>query len=242
MKRLKTLLIYLTLIPSFAFAQFNSEQNFINPSNGMANIAGTNVSMQKDIYEGVKGSPMFCKDFVKGFIVTKDSFNLVNDYRYNFDVFKQELRILAPDGNVKIPYNNQIRGFQLIENGIAHNFKKAIVPNDNGDKFYEIIAETQQYSLLKLHIKKFVRANATDNGITQTGKRYDEFENSETYFLKVSDGVYKEIKKLTKANFIEFLPNRKTDIEAYWKTNKLGKKMTELEARGFLKALEIAKN
>jgi hypothetical protein len=242
MKRLKTLLIHLTLIPTLALAQFNSEQNFINPSNGMANIAGTNVSMQKDIYEGVKGSPMFCKDFVKGFIVTRDTFSLINDYTYNFDIFKQELRIRAPDGKVKIPFNNQIRGFQLIENGVAHNFKKASVPNDNGSKFYEIIAETQQYSLLKLWIKNFVRANATDNGITQTGRRYDEFENDQTYFFRVEDGVYKEIKKLTKSNFVDLLPNRKKHIETYWKTNKLGKKITELEVRNFLKALETVKN
>jgi hypothetical protein len=250
MKKLKMLLILLSLLPKMAFSQGASGQgglmgmdkNFISPENGMANIGGTSIPMDRDLYEGVKGSPMVCKEFVKGFIVTKDTFNKLDKFTYNFDVFKNELHIRYPDGKVKIPFNNQIRGFQLIENDIAHNFKKANVPNDNGSKFYEIIAETQQYSLLKLWIKKFSRANASDNGITQTGRRYDEFENDETYFFKVTDGVYKEIKKLTKTNFIELLPNRKTDIEAYWKTNKLGKKMTELEARGFLKALEIAKN
>lgn len=239
MKKLKTLLIALTLVPLLAFAQaFNNEQNLINPSNGMANLAGTNVSMQRNLYEGIKGSPMLCKDFVKGFVVTKDTFNSVDNYTYNFDIYKQELYIRAPDGKVKIPFNNQIRGFQLIDNGFAHNFKKAKVPNDNGNKFYEVIAETPQYSLLKLWIRKFVPANAVDRGPVVSGKQYDEFEEEETYFFRINDGTYKELKTLTKSNFMELLPSQQKSIEAYWKTNKLSKKITTAEASAFLKALE----
>ena len=204
----------------------------------MANIGGTPVSMQRNLYEGVKGSPMFCKDFVKGFIVTKNTFNLVDNYTYNFDIYKQELHIRAPDGTIKIPFNNQIRGFQLIENGFAHNFKKAKIPNDAGDKFYEIIYETPQYSLLKLWMRKLVLANAVDRGPVVSGKQYDEFENAETYFLKVKEDTYQEIKKLTKSNFIELMPNRKTDIETLWKNNKLSKKIGEAEGKMLLDLLE----
>jgi hypothetical protein len=247
MKKIKTLLATLILVPTFVFAQasgsstFSTDQALINPSNGMANIGGTNVSMQRDLYEGVKGSPMLCKTFVKGFIVTKDTLNKIDDFTYNFDIYKQELHIKYPDGKEIIPYNNQIRGFQLIDKGIAHNFKKATVPNAGANKFYEIIAETNQYSLLKLWMKKFVKANAVDRGPVTVGQAYDAFEEDETYYFKVDVGSYKEIKKLTKSNFIEQLPNRKTDIEAYWKTNKLSKKITEIEAHDFLKALEKTK-
>ncbi len=237
----------LTLLPSLLFGQriagqgntFSSDQNFINPSNGMANVGGTEVSMQRNLYEGVKGNPMVCKDFVKGFIVTKDTFNTVdNGYTYNFDIYKQELYIRAPDGKIKIPFNNQIRGFQLIDSGFAHNFKKAKVPNDNGSKFYEIIFETPLYSLLKLWIRKFVPANAVDRGPVVSGRQYDEFEEDETYFFRIDDGVYKELKKLTKSNFIELLPSQEKNIETYWKTNKLSKKITPAAANAFLKALE----
>lgn len=245
MKKLKAVFIILTFLPALLFSQtsgqgntFSSDQTFINPSNGMSNIAGTNVPMQRDLYEGVKGSPMLCKNFVKGFIVTKDTFNTIDNYTYNFDIYKQELHIRAPDGKVKIPFNNQIRGFQLIDNGIAHNFRKAKVPNDNGNKFYEIISETPQYSLLKLWIRKFVAANAVDRGPVVSGRQYDEFEEDETYFFKINDGAYKELKKLTKNNFIELLPSQVKSIEMYWKIHKLSKKITPIEANAFLKALE----
>lgn len=246
MKKLAIVLVILIYCSTLVFCQasgqgglMNMDNNLLSPENGIANIGGTSIPMGQNLYDGVKGSPMLCKDFVKGFIVTKDTFNKINNFTYNFDIFKNELHIRYPDGKVKIPFNNQIRGFQLIENGIVHNFKKATVPNDNGDKFYEIIVETPQYSLLKLWSRKFVRANATDNGITQSGRRYDEFENSETYFFKTNDGAYKEIKKLTKNNFIEILPNRKKEIETYWAKNKLGKKMNDEEARKFLKVFSL---
>ena len=242
MKKLARVLIIFIYFPTLVFSQasgqgglMNMDNNILSPENGMANIGGTNIPMGQNLYDGVKGSPMLCKDFVKGFIVTKDTFNTLNDFSYNFDIFKNELHIKYPDGKVKIPFNNQIRGFQLIDKDIVYNFKKASVPNDNGDKFYQIIAETNQYSLLKLWSRKFVRANATDNGITQSGRRYDEFENGETYFFKINEGVYKEIKKLTKSNFIELLPNRKKEIETYWAKNKLGKRMNEEEARKLIK-------
>jgi hypothetical protein len=249
MKKLKTLLTALTLLPTLLFAQasgqggvLGSDQNFINPSNGMANIGGTNVPMDKKYYEDVKGTPMICKDFVKGFVVTRDTFNKIDNYAYNYDAYKNELHIRSPDGSVKIPFNNQIRGFQLIDKNVAHNFKKAAVPGISPYQYYEIIAETPQYSLLKRWIKKFVKASPVDRGPVTVGRVYDEFEDDQIYFFRVEDGVYKEIKKLSKSNFVELLPNRKTDIEAYWKANKLSKKITEVEARGFLKALEKAKN
>jgi hypothetical protein len=251
MKKLITLFTISALLPTLLFSQasatgqggvLGSDQNFINPSNGMANIGGTNVSMQRDMYEGVKGSPMICKDFVKGFIVVRDTFNKVDNYSYNYDAYKNELHIRNPDGSVKIPFNNLLRGFQLMDKNVVHNFKKAVVPNASPYQYYEIIAETQQYSLLKQWIKKFVKANAVDRGPVTVGQAYDAFENDETYFFKVTDGVYKEIKKLTKANFIELLPSRKTDIEAICKNYKFNKKLTEAEANQLLKALEIIKH
>jgi hypothetical protein len=249
MKKVNMLFIAFSILPILVSAQpdpakgtiFSSLLSSINPSNGMANIGGINVPMDRNIYEGVKGSPMICKDFVKGFIVTRDTFNKIDDYGYNYDAYKNELHIRNPDGSVKIPFNNLLRGFQLMDKTAVHNFKKAVVPNASPYQYYEIIAETQQYSLLKQWIKKFVKANAVDRGPVTVGQAYDAFEDEETYFFKVADGVYKEIKKLTKANFIELLPNRKENIEAYWKTNKLSKKITEVEAHGFLKALEITK-
>jgi hypothetical protein len=68
------------------------------------------------------------------------------------------------------------------------------------------------------------------------------FSTKSCYFFKTTDGVYKEIKKLTKGNFIELLPSRKADIEAICKNNKFSKKLSEAEANQLLKALETVKN
>ena len=245
MKKLKTIFIFFLLIPTLLFSQttgqggiMNSDQNFINPSNGMANIGGTSVPTDKNLYEGVKGSPMIFKEFVKGCIITKDTVNTLEKYTYNFDAYKQELHIRYPNGKVKIPYNNQLNGFQLVENGIAHNFKKIKAAGDNDRKFYEIIAETPQYSLVKLWVRNFVRANPVERGLYQTGQRHDEFQESEKYFLKKNEGAYTELSKLSKSNFIELLPNKKESIESYWSTHKLSKKISEEEATKLLKALD----
>ena len=131
MKKLKTIFTFSLFILMLLFSQatsqggiMNSNQNFISPGNGMTNIGGTSVPTDKNLYEGVKGSPMIFKEFVKGCIITKDTVNTLEKYTYNFDAYKQELHIRYPNGKVKIPYNHQFNGFQLVENGIAHNFKK----------------------------------------------------------------------------------------------------------------------
>ena len=214
MKKLRTIFIFFLLIPTLLFSQttgqggiMNSDQNFISPGNGIANIGGTSVPTDKNLYEGVKGRPMIFKEFVKGFVFTKDTVNSLENYTYNFDAFRHELHIRYPNGKVKIPYNNQIIGFQLLENGKAHNFKKIKVAGENDRKFYEIIAETPQYSLVKLWQRNFVRANPVERGLYQTGQRHDEFQEIEKYFFKVNESAYIELKKLSKSNFIQLLPN-----------------------------------
>jgi hypothetical protein len=247
MKNLKSILIALILTPTLVASQAVSQaglmgtndQTFINPSNGMANIGGNNVTTDRNLYEGVKGSPMLFKEFVKGFVIVKDTVNTLEKYTYNFDAFKQELHIRYPNGKVKVPYIHQINGFQLIEKDIAHNFKKAKVAGESDSKFYEIIAETPQYSLVKLWIRNFVRANPVEHGLYQSGQRYDEFQEGEKYFLKHKESGYKELKKLSKNDFIDVLPSQKKAIETYWAANKLGKKITEIEASKLLKALVI---
>ena len=89
MKKLKTLLFFFTLLPTLMFSQqaaagmggMNADQNYIDPGNGMANIGGVPVSTDRNLYEGVKGNPMLCKDVVKGFIVT----NAQNAYNSKYD-------------------------------------------------------------------------------------------------------------------------------------------------------------
>ena len=245
MKKLRTIFIFFLLIPTLLFSQttgqggiMNSDQNFISPGNGIANIGGTSVPTDKNLYEGVKGRPMIFKEFVKGFVFTKDTVNSLENYTYNFDAFRHELHIRYPNGKIKIPYNNQIIGFQLLENGKAHNFKKIKVAGENDRKFYEIIAETPQYSLVKLWGRNFVRANPVERGLYQTGRRHDEFQEIEIFFFKVNERAYVELKKLSKSNFIELLPNQKNSIENYWSSHKLGKKINEEEATKLLKALE----
>lgn len=245
MKKLKSISIFFLLIPTLLFSQttgqggiMNSDQNFISPGNGIANIGGTTVPTDKNLYEGVKGRPMIFKEFVKGFIFTKDTVNSLENYTYNFDAFRHELHIRYPNGKIKIPYNNQIIGFQLLENGKAHNFKKIKITGENDRKFYEIIAETPQYSLVKLWQRNFVRANPVERGLYQTGQRHDEFQEIEKYFFKVNESAYIELKKLSKSNFIQLLPNQKSSIESYWLSHKLGKKINEEEATKLLEALK----
>jgi hypothetical protein len=160
MKKLKLLLILFTSISNFIQAQaipegglMNNDQNYISPGNGMANIGGTSIPTDKNLYEGVKGSPMIFKDFVNGHIVIKDTANVVGGFTYNFDAYKNDLHIRYPNGQVKIPYSTQINGFQLIENAVVHNFKKLRISSSNQNKYYEIIYESKKYSFLKLWVR-----------------------------------------------------------------------------------------
>lgn len=245
MKKLKILLILFAFLPTFIFSQataqgglMNNDQNYISPGNGVANIGGTSIPTDKNLYEGVKGSPLIFKNFVKGHIVIKDTANIIEGFTYNFDAYKNDLQIRYPNGQIKIPFSSQIEGFQLIENDIIHNFKKLKIASQNIKKYYEIMYESAKYSFVKLWIRNFIRANPVEHGLYQSGQRYDEFQEGDKLFIKVGQNDYQELGKMSKSSFIDIFPAQKKSIENCWSKLNWGKKITEIEAVELLKTIE----
>jgi hypothetical protein len=235
----------LQLVPFALWAQLSgqgglmsSDQTYISAGNGLSMINGVPVETNKSIYAGVKGSAFLFKNFVRGYVITKDTFNSLENYTYNFDAYKHELHVRYPNGLGKILFNNELRGFQLLDatKGVARNFRKLKI-HSNTYQFYEIIGETAEYSLVKLWERRFVKANPIDRGVVQTGM-YDEFIEYEQYFLKIKDGRYQELDKLTKKSFIQLMPKQEQQLETIWKTFKWSKKITETDIPKLFKALE----
>jgi hypothetical protein len=233
------------LLPVMVWSQISgqgglmsSDYTNINPGAGISMVNGVPVETNKNIYAGVKGSAFLYNDFVRGYVITKDTFNSLENYTYNFDAYKHELHVRYPSGAVKILFNSELRGFQLLDpaKGIAHNFRKLKI-NSNIYQFYEIIGETAEYSLVKLWERRFVKANPIDRGVVQTGM-YDEFMEYEQYFIKIKDGRYQALDKLSKKSFITLLPKQAQQIEKIWKTFKWGRKIVERDIPQLFKALE----
>ena len=242
--KIHNILILIILITnlSMSFAQVfgNLQENSINPEQGIATINGTQVNMERNFYEGVKGSAMLLPNWVKGGVSVKNAKKSVDSTAtFNFDAFKGELHIRFANGKVLIPFGNEILGFDLQNENSVMNFTKKTMPGENSSNFYQAIYETPQYQILKLHRRKFIKAEIIDRGVSQSGQRYDEFVVADRYYVKgIKTKGYVELKKLTSSTLCDALPEKANAIKAAIKTLKFSKKLKDEEAILVLKAIE----
>jgi predicted Zn-dependent protease len=130
-------------------------------------------------------------------------------YDANFDLEKNMLIVKGGDGRAYAPDVKDVQAFHFKKGEEQHAFVAMQV--DGANKFVELLA-AGRYSLVKEAKVTFHAADFVDKGMVQSGKNYDEYKKTYTYYL-VKDNVPVKV-MLRKKQFLEALKNDPAAQEA----------------------------
>lgn len=141
--------------------------------------------------EETKGSPYLFNKWVKGTAVNSSN-STVNQagYRYNYDKMNHSL-LLNVDGKYMVHVANEdVKSFTLEgdEGDVAYERINDVVID--GNPFFEVLVkgEPGKISLYSLTHTKFVKANYTTDGMVENGNPYDQYVDTDDYYLLMPDG------------------------------------------------------
>lgn len=173
-------------------------------------------SLQSMAYYGVntfnlkdytpEGSPYFENSWFTGEIVMHDG-KTVDEYAFKYHVVNNAIVINIDNQIYSLP-EGVFKSFKtetITANGVKNvkSFKRAVI--DKKIKYLEEIVSSGNLSLMKQHIKKFVKSNY--NAALDVGNHKDRFMNKEMLYLKINDD-YIEIKGSRK-KILKQIQNRK---------------------------------
>ena len=153
-----------------------------------------------------KGSRLLFEEWVKG-IVVKNSGEIIDGdkYLFNFDKITNNLIVTLDKKEIIEVYKDSIQSFKFKERGKFYSFEK--LASIQSYRFVQVLVKDKNnYSLYKSINTRFVGANFTTNGLTETGNPYDEFVDANKYYIVHKDEVrpvelkFTSIKKALKEN------------------------------------------
>jgi hypothetical protein len=170
---------------------------------------------------GTKGSQFFYPGWTEGSVTTNDNKTIDSkDYLYLFDKVRQVLFITSSktqvntQGNVLTADPDKLKAFTLITDK-PHYFIKACV-YDSGLKndFFEVLIESDNYSLLKLTTSTFQKADEHDMLAMKNGNFSDEFVDNTTYYIYHNSKITKV--NLTENSLRKALKEEKIKVDTYF--------------------------
>jgi hypothetical protein len=170
--------------------------------------------------EDTKGSRYLFTDWVKGSVV--DITNTIYNnpaYFYNYDKISYHLFMTTNKKDVIEIDPAHVKSFSLNNIvGTLNSYEK--IPLIDPGAFLQVIANSNgAYSAYKLTRTKFEKANFHTDGMTETGKNYDEYVDITEYYMGFKNGSeYKKV-DLTKKSLSKVLSDN-PKAQAYFKDHK----------------------
>ena len=153
-----------------------------------------------------KGTRFLFDDWVKGTVV-KNSGEEINGEKYffNFDKITNNLLVTVDKQQIIEVYKDSIQAFTFKSQGEQYVFKK--VPSIQRYKFVQVlISNNDKYSVYKSINTRFVGADYNTNGLTESGRPYDEYVDASKYYIVYKDEIrpvdlkFPSIKRALKEN------------------------------------------
>lgn len=110
-------------------------------------------------------------------------------------------------GAFTISNNDTIYHFERLKNSTDLNFYQALYKNEKG------------FSLYKLLATKFVKADYQTNGLFESGKKYDEYIDTQEYFILSPKGELTKI-SFRKKSIQKALENESSKVERFFSQHK----------------------
>ena len=226
MMRKLLLLMSLSMTGYFVIAQNASEigervglqndlNNFVQGEGTRVFTGGTVPSF--NLKEETIGSRYMFTHWVPGSVTNfRDSVMDYSNVVYNYDKITQSL-LMYQDKKVVIEvYPEQIKSFTLKYGDNQYIFQH--IPMI-GEDYYQPLIYNKKYSLYKSIKTRFIKADYSSNGITESGNNYDEYKDISTYYVILPGG--KDFVKLEpkKKSIKQALPKDAAKIEAYFYSN-----------------------
>jgi hypothetical protein len=134
--------------------------------------------------ENTKGRRYFFDQWVKGSVINSSNKEISgNDYFFNFDKISNALLVTRDKKEIIEVNKESIKSMNLEENGVSFYFEKQ--DQINPDRFVQILvkADSLKYSLYKNFNTKLKKSDYHTDGITESGKPYDEYVDEPAYFI-----------------------------------------------------------
>ena len=172
---------------SIAYAQTSapsietSFQNYIRSSAGSVNSGS--VLPNFVIKENTRGNRYLYENWVDGFVIGTDG-NTYNSprFKYNYDKISRKLFMLYDSATIIQLSSGDIAAFTLKSPESDLSFER--LKNSTDQNFYQALYKGDKgYALYKLLTTKFSKADYETNGIIESGKKYDEYVDTEEYYI-----------------------------------------------------------
>jgi len=194
-----------------------SFQNYIRATSGSVNTGSTLPNFV--IKENTRGNRYLYENWVDGFVIGTDG-NTYNSprFKYNYDKISKKLFMLYDSATVIELSSGDIAAFTLKNPDGDLTFER--LKNSTDQNFYQAVYKQDKgYSLYKLLTTKFSKSDYQTNGIIESGKKYDEYVDTEEYFIlspkqEITKIIFKK-KSIDKALEAEY--NR---VQAFYSQHK----------------------
>lgn len=164
-------------------------------------------------YEGVKGTPFYADEWLPGRLEVAGAKDLISGVHLQLDVFNQEIYVRPDAMHSFFKMENEIRSFQLVQNGDTLLFYRVNADDINQSlhKNYYLKSVWQGHHLALYQLPFKILHKADYQGAYATGDRFDEFQPGDMWFL--FDGKdYQKVKLNAKA-LVKLFPDLKSDLK-----------------------------
>jgi len=200
-------------------AVYNSVQDFGKTEAGkLYQGSALTIFHQK---EETQGSRYLYNRWVSGTMLDT-SLAVINtaDFLFNYDKIGKRL-LTTRDKITIIELNDDvINSFILKGDTSIATFEK--VPLISKDFLTVLVKNETKYSLYKSTRTKFQKADYTNNGVFESGKKYDEFVDEFEYYIIFPGGNQFKKVELKKKSFREALSNEEVKVKQYFSKNESG--------------------
>jgi len=193
-------------------------QNYLRVEGGSNLYRGSSLPTFL-IKEDTRGNRYLFEKWVNGSVTGSDGvvYNF-SKFSYNYDKVDGKLFMLMDSTTVMELSSKDIAGFTLKEEDREYHFER--LKNSTDLNFYQPVYKDEKgFSLYKLLVTKLVKANYQTNGMIESGNKYDEYVDSEQYFIFSSKGELMKI-EFKKKSIEKVLENESSKVEAFFNDHK----------------------
>jgi hypothetical protein len=139
--------------------------------------------------EPTRGSPYLFNNWLPGFAINKKDSLFHNDSNlYNYDKATGDILFTIDKNTIMKAAKQQIKTFNLYDGGV-YPYVFEHMPAINDKSFISVILSTSKYKLYKYIDTKLMRADFHSDGVIESGKKYDGYQDAvKYYFVKLPDG------------------------------------------------------
>ena len=215
--------ILLGIATCFLLAYTTKAQNVVATQDDFKYLSLHNLNVNTSTItafssNNVKGSQYLFDQWTPGSVTTLDNTTFSNNYTFNFDKLNQNLYAnSANQGNLCVLLDKtQIRHFTL---GNQTYYNGKLLDPTGKDVFYQVLVlDTTKFSLYKLNITKFMKADYTDVSKVRSGNVSNEYVDNFTYYISATKGELKKV-NLTEHNIRKVLKDQEKKLDAFFNMN-----------------------